>query len=529
MTIPAKRRRRLPWAWLLLLIVLVAAGAWAWRYQGEGGASKVEFKTVVLTRGEVTEVVNATGTLNAVTQVEVGSQVSGIIHKLYVDYNSVVTKGQVLAELDPRTFQAAVEQQQASLNNAEAGLNNALANAVNAGANVRSAEAGIESAQAKLETTRAAQAMAAGNVESARANVEKAQADTENAQLTYDRTRTLLKKDLVARSDVDTARTTYLTTKASLAAARAQLKASQASHRSAAATVRSAAADLEASRMKRDSTLAQLNGAQAQVKQAESQVRQVRANLQNALVDLSRTRICAPIDGIVLDRKVNIGTTVAANFQAPDLFTMAKNLDQLEVYTNVDEADMGNVRQGAEATFTIDAFPGENFKGTVRMVRQAPVTVQNVVTYVVVVSTRNVGLKMKPGMTATVSLHVRTKKDVLLIPNEALRFKPPASLADESASPSPRASGGARGAGTGKSGGRRRGGGDSQARQVVYVVDPADATKLKKVRIRTGLSDGTNTEIVRSDLKEGDAVVTSVIGAPGASSTPGGRPRMRMF
>jgi HlyD family secretion protein len=575
MTVAVKKRNAPAGLWVA--VAVVALGGWGWHWHAQHAAPKNEFRTAVIKRGEVSSSVSSTGTVNAVFQVEVGSQDSGIIQKMFIDYNSVVKKNQPLAQLDPSTFQAAVDQAQAQVNNAQANYYNQVANVGNMEAALKQAEAGISNAQATVEASRATLANAKGARLAALANVNKARADLDNAKLTYDRNVILLKKNLIARSDLDTARTAWLDAQATLQSMQAQYAASQASERSAAANVNGARSNLEAAVMKRDAAAQQLQSAREQVKGAAATVKQYEATLRTARVNLAQTVIRAPIDGIVLDKKVQVGTTVASSFSVPDLFTMTEDLTKMEVDTNVDEADVGSVKLGAEATFTVDAYPNDTFTGKVRQIRQAPVTVSNVVTYVVVIAYDNKDLKLKPGMTATVSIHVDTKKDVLLVPNAALRFRPAPELVSESG---PRGASGESGAPgesgasgeTGASGGtgvagesgapsawpspgagwhhRHRGGdgdggsggagaagaypaqhhrdgdhagghgGHGHQAQHVYVVDPQNPDKVREMRVRVGISDGTNSEIVRSRLKEGDSVIIG-LGGPDASPSSG--------
>lgn len=536
MTTENKRRlKRLPlWALVgLLLLAVTAAGLWRWR--SSASQTNIEYETVPITKGDVSSRVSATGTLDAVTKITVGSEISGIIAQLYVDYNTRVDKGQALAQLDPSTFQTQVDQQTASVNNATAQYHNQIANEDNAEANIRSADASLEGAKARFETARAAVANAQAGVRSAKATVEKAKADLTQAQTNYDRYKTLLQRDLVARSERDLAYTQYLDARATLAQVSSGVDAAEANLRSAHANLRAAEADVDAARMRRDAAVAQRNAAAAQVRAATAQVQQAQANLAQAKVNLGRTTIRSPIKGIVLDRKVTMGQTVAASFQAPDLFTLAENLDQMQVQTSVDEADIGRVRQGAHATFTVDAWPNVKFEGKVTEVRQAPVTVQNVVTYTVILTTPNPEQKLKPGMTATVSVDDETKRDVLLIPNAALRFKAPADQPKNSPSGTPS------GSASGKSSGERRAendtrGGRERAKEDgprpvrVFTLDPTDSKKLVPHLVTLGITDGTVTEIVKSDLKEGDAIVVGGgdAASPSKSKAGGGRPP-RMF
>ena len=458
---------------IILFIALVSGGAYWWTQQ-QAGQEKPTYTTRPIERGDVRSKVTATGTLQAVTEVLVGSQVSGNIEQLFVGYNSEVKKGQALAQLDPSTYQTQVTQAQASVNNAVANLENARGDLGNASANVKSAEAAILGAQAKVQQAQAGVLTAQAAIDSAAAGVEKARANRDNAKITYERNRELRQRDLIAQSELDSAEASYRGAEADVSSAESSYASAKASLTSAQTVVSSARADVQAAEIKRDATLELLTGARSKIGGFEAQVTQAQANLTSAEINLQRTTITSPIDGIVLDVAVTAGQTVAAQLQAPDLFTLAKNLDQMQVETSVDEADVGRVKVGSRAAFTVDAFPEELFQGKVVEVRQAPVVTSNVVTYTVIVSTSNPELMLKPGMTATVEIFDQERENVLLVPNEALRFKAP--------------------------------GDKSVDETVVYTQE---AGSLSPHKVKTGVSDGTVSELVESELKEGAALVVS--------------------
>lgn len=478
-------------------ILLVGLAVYYWVSQ-ESESDRPRYRTEALTTGDISSKVSATGSLQAVTKVTVGSEVSGKIERLYVDFNSRVKKGDVLAEIDPSTFRAQVEQQQASLSDAQAALDAAIANQTNAQASIHRSDATIAGARAQIEQARAQMANNKAVYEAAQSNVERGKADLENTRLDYERAAELKRRDLISQAEVDDTRALYRQSQASLSALESQKEGAQATFRSAQASLDARQADLLGAQTDRDGAMAQAAASAAQVRSAQARVRQTRANLEQAEVNLSRTILRSPIDGIVLDRKVTIGQTVAAQFQAPDLFTLAQNLDQMQVEAAVDEADIGQVKTGATATFTVDAFPEESFEGTVTEVRKAPIVTSNVVTYTVIIRTQNKGLRLMPGMTATVGIQVETRENVLLAPNEALRFQPPAdALRSMRNSPSPEASASQR------QGGGRRGG------PRLFTVDNG---ALVPHRIKTGITDGVNTEILESDaLKAGDEVVVETL------------------
>ena len=390
-----------------------------------------QFRTDPVTQGPIAETVNATGDVSAIVTVNVGSQVSGIIDKLNVDFNSQVKKGQLLATLDPRLFQAQLER-------ADAGL------------------------------------------ASARANVEKAQAMASDSVRIAKRMEELRAQGLVSQADVDTALAT------------------------------------------RDSNAANLSGARASVLQA-------KADRDLAAVNLAFTKIASPIDGVVVSRSVDVGQTVAAAFQAPTLFLIANDLTKMQILANIDEADVGKVREGLDARFTVDAYPGEVFTGRIREVRQAPTTIQNVVTYAAVIDAPNPERKLRQGMTASVTVTAARRDSALRVPNAALRWRPDDGGAAETVPATPRPGG------TAGSGGdrtlartgpkverppRSEGGQQGPGRAARVYRQGADG-KPVAVPIRVGLSDGKQTEVL-DGLAEGDHVIT---GGADSNAPAGARPQ----
>jgi HlyD family secretion protein len=415
--------------------VVVLAGAWKLR-AGNGAAPA--FDTTPVDRGRIVAKVTATGTLSALVTVQVGSQVSGRIAAINVDFNSPVRKGQVIARIDPQLFQAAVEQARA-------------------------------------------------NTVAAEGNLAKARAQALDAERQLGRTRELASRKLVAAADLDTSQ-------------------------------------------------ANADAAKASVEAAQGTVAQARAALNQAQVNLDYTTIASPTNGVVISRSVDVGQTVAASLQAPTLFVIAEDLAKMQVDTSVAEADVGRLRAGMQATFTVDAYPGEVFTGTVRQVRNAPQTVQNVVTYDAVVDVANRELKLKPGMTATVTFVYAEKDDVVRIPNAALRFRatpamlrggaagkrgPAGANAASAQGARPDAARGQAGARGGAPGGRDEAG----TRQVWVLRDDATAAP---VAVRTGVSDGSLTELVSGELRPGDKVITDALGATGTQGG-GGPPRRGLF
>lgn len=383
--------------WAVVLALLGGAGGGGWWYWQERQNSTPKYQTAPVSRGDLTQTVTATGTLNPVVNVQVGCQISGMIQKLLVDYNSVVKAGQVVAELDPATYKASVHQAEGDLANARASL--------------------------------------------------------ELAQINARRNQELRAKDLVPQSDLDT-------------------------------------------------SLATLHQAEASVKLKE-------AALERAKVDLARCTIYSPVDGIVISRNVDVGQTVAASLNAPTLFVIANDLTKMQIDANVAEADIGNVEVGQDVNFTVDAFPFRTFHGKVTQIRNSPITVQNVVTYDTVIEVANRDMKLRPGMTANVSIIVAQREGALKIPNSALRFRPAGAAPDaatKAGATAANAGGGTR-SGSGGKGGAGRARGERSPIRTVYVLPAgADDGDPKPVQIKTGISDGVFTEVVEG-LKEGETVV----------------------
>lgn len=363
----------------ILAVLLTAGAAGGYIYYYRESEASVKYRTFKAERGSLSAYVTANGTINPVITVLVGSQVSGTIQQLYADYNSRVKKGQLIAQIDPAIFQAQVSQAKAKLENAKASFLNA---------------------QADIATAKA-------NIESNKANVIKAGVAVDDTKRSLARALELFRRNLISASERDSAQTAHDSALAQMEAARAQQKASEA----------------------------QMDSAQAKSESARAQIKQAEAELELAQVNLNHTRILAPVNGIVISRNVDVGQTVAASLQAPTLFTIAQDLTEMQVDTNVSEADIGRVAIGQEASFTVDAFPNLTFRGKVTDIRNAPLTVQNVVTYNVVIQVRNPELKLRPGMTANASILVAQRESVLKIPNSALRFRPEFAKRDAAAPP----------------------------------------------------------------------------------------------
>jgi HlyD family secretion protein len=366
----------------VVVVALLAAGAVLGYLYTQSRGSAPKYRTARVERGPLTAAVSATGNLNAVVIVQVGSQVSGQIKELKVDFNSIVKKNQVIARIDPDIFEAKVNQARADVDSSRAAVLNQ--------------EAQVERARADVDNARAA-------LVEAKAFTAKAQVQSVDAKRDYDRKTELFGRQLIAKSDLDTSQATH-------DAALAQLDSTRAREQALGSGIQSA--------------IAQLRVAQAALESARAQVKQKDAALKQAQVDLDHTTILAPVDGVVVSRQVDVGQTVAASLQAPVLFTIAQDLTRMQVETSVDEADIGRIKLDDRATFTVDAFPGETFTGTVTQIRKAAQVVQNVVTYTVVVAVANPSGRLVPGMTANVKLVTAEKASVLKVPNAALRFRP---------------------------------------------------------------------------------------------------------
>ena len=396
-----------------LIVLAAAAGGYVW--WKDPFKSPPAYRLSKIERGSITAVVSATGTLTPVVSVQVGSQVSGQIKELYVDFNSQVKKGQLIARIDPQSFTLRVNQ----------------------------AMADVEAARATALTQRA-------NVSALQAELARAKVTLGDAEREYKRNQMLFEKEFVSAAVRDKAQATLEGTREQLKAAQAQLAVGQA----------------------------QVRNADAVVKQRESQLAQAR-------VDLDRTEIRAPVDGIVVKKSVEPGQTVAASLQAPELFVIAQDLRRMQVDTSIDESEVGRVSVGQQATFTVDSFPGRTFRGTVKQVRKAAQVVQNVVTYIAVIDASNADLGLFPGMTANVRLIIDRREDVLKVPNAALRFRP--SGATEAGVPAG-ATGGEKGAGAPAEG---RGPGDGKGRGafVERLAKELQLTPEQRTRVEAIMAD----------------------------------------
>src|SRR6267378_4511662 len=387
--------------------VLALAGYYFWGNQ----SSAPQYMTAKVERGNLRNTVTATGALQAVTTVQVGSQASGTISALNVDFNSKVKQGQVIAQLDPSVSKAQVDQARANLQQARASLQQSIAS-------VAGSRAGVSDAQAKALAARSTVLNNQSGVSGAQANLAVLKAQLDDALAFLKQQDYLLKSGVIAQRDYDLANTAYKTAEARYNQAATQVNQAVLSEQS------SAGSGIAQSQAQVQQSQAQVQQSQAQVQQAQAQVQQAEAALRLAEVNLAHTTITSPIDGIVVSRDVQVGQTVAASLSAPTLFTIANDLKQMQVIANIDQADIGLVEQAKAVKFTVDAFPGKDFDGKIQQMRLNPTNVQNVVTYNVVMDVNNPEQKLKPGMTANLVITIDECNNVLKVPNAALRFMP---------------------------------------------------------------------------------------------------------
>ena len=483
-----------------VIALLAAAGFYFWG----GNAGAAQYLTAKVERGNLRNTVTATGTLQAVTTVQVGSQASGTISALYADYNSIVKKGQVVAQLDPSVLKAQVEQARANLQQAQASLQQAKAGVTNSRAGVSDAQARVQAASSTAQNNQA-------GVVAAQANLAVLKAQQDDALSLLKQQEALVKSGVIAQRDLDIAQTAYRTAQARYEQGVAQLNQAKLSQQS------SASSGIAQTQAQVQQSQAQVGQSQAQVQAAAAQVQQAAAALQLAEVNLTHATITSPIDGVVVSRDVNVGQTVAASLSAPTLFTIANDLTKMQVIANIDQADIGLVENAKSVKFAVDAFPGKDFDGKIEQMRLNPQNVQNVVTYNVVIDVDNPEQKLKPGMTANLTVTIDERNNVLKVPNAALRFTPQNTSGQRTGG----------GNGNGQARRQQNAGGDSSARsgngeevQFARATDPVLAGQTRMVwvlgqdgtpqrrRIKIGLTDGASTEIVEGNLVEGEMVIT---------------------
>ncbi|MGO4571171.1 efflux RND transporter periplasmic adaptor subunit [Microvirga sp. 2TAF3] len=475
------------WFWLVgILAVAGTVGFFLWRPAG-GNASDAAYRLAAVERGPITASVRATGTLNPVTTVLVGSQLSGQVVEILADYNTPVKEGQVVARLYSEQIKSRRDA--------------ALADLAQAKADRDTKSAQIDKAQSMLQRSEAVAADLA-------AQRDRAQAQLAEAQRNFERQVELTTRAVGTQNALDQAKTQLDIQKAALVSAQAQMASNKA----------------EATGLRADIALAE-----AGVKSAEALILQRQAKLRDIEIDLDRTDIRSPVDGVVVKRDIELGQTVAASLSTPTLFTIAQDLREIDIYANIDEADVGRLKPEQPVSFTVNAYPNRTFNGTVRLVRLGAQTVQNVVTYTAVIGVKNRDLALLPGMTANLQIVTDERDDALRVPNAALRFRPAGTVASAVKLPAPDAQ-------NAKASGRRRDArptGDEGSEGRVYRLGADGNPEL--VPVRLGVTDGNYTEVLRGELKEGTAIITGS-GARGGSATdtdPGRstpRPRApRMF
>ncbi|HEX8559754.1 MAG TPA: efflux RND transporter periplasmic adaptor subunit [Pyrinomonadaceae bacterium] len=537
---------------VMLVAVAAAGGFWYW---GQG-ANAAEYTTAKVERGNLRNTVTATGTLQAVTTVQVGSQASGTLSALYADFNSTVRKGQLLAQLDPSVAQAQVQQARANLQQAQAQLQQARAAVSQSNAGVAQSRAGITDARARASAAGSETQNQQAAVTAAEANVAVLRAQLDDARSVLNQEQSLLQSGVISQREYVTAQTAYKTAEARHNQAVAQLRMAQLNAQSASGAGQTqAAAAVAQAQAQAQQSQGQVAGSQAQVQNAVAQVEQARAALQLSEINLQHTTITSPIDGVVVSRDVNVGQTVAASLSAPTLFTIAQDLTQMQVIANIDQADIGLVEQAKSVTFDVDAFPGQEFRGAIQQMRLNPQNVQNVVTYNVVIDVANPEQKLKPGMTANLVITIDERNNVLKVSNSALRFAPQTADGAQARGGDPngrRRNAGQRqnteGAAANNAGGaaapqpgdaaaaqpqQQQGGARAQFARPTEPVLPGQLRRVwvmgadgkpEPRRIKVGLSDGSATEVVEGDLREGEVVVTGQnVTAASAGGAQGGQ------
>ncbi|HMD01601.1 MAG TPA: efflux RND transporter periplasmic adaptor subunit, partial [Candidatus Baltobacteraceae bacterium] len=423
--LPEPRKRR-PWRIVLALALALALIAGTILALRMSAGSAVAYQTTPVVQADLVQSVTATGTVNPQNTIAVGSQESGTISELDVDYNSHVRKGEVLAKLDPTTFQAALDQAQAGLAQAQAQADAAQATASGAESSVANAAATERAAQATADATLATARATQAGVETAEANVAKAQSALVLAQQTVNRDVQLIGPGYIAQSQLDADRSNLVAAQTGLqgaqaAAQQARLQATAGVSQAQASSAQSQAQSYQISTVQSQAATQAANAqaSAASVSIAQAQVRQAQLNLE-------RTVITSPVNGTVIARNVSVGVTVAASFQTPTLFSIAQDLNKMEVDLAVGEPDIGNVRPGDGVDFSVLAYPNETFHGVVSAVRINPITQQNVVTYTSVVLVNNQDGRLLPGMTANATIHVAKSSNALIVPLAALAYQPAA-------------------------------------------------------------------------------------------------------
>ncbi len=449
---------------LIILAILIGGGVW-WHIS-KSKKKEQTYTTAKITKGDIVNSISSSGSLAALNTVEVGSQVSGKIVKIYVDFNDEVKEDQLIAELDDSSFKAQVLQ---------------------AKANLESAKAGMLGNYAQLKNLQASMITAKADIAASEANVKKAEITVTDSERNYKRIKELYDKKLVSKSELDSAETNRDTAKANLEVAKASLQSSRA---------------------KIDSINAQIEGQNADLESQKARIAQTEAQLSLAQIDLDRTKIYSPINGRIISRDVDEGQTVAASFQAPKLFTIAQDLRKMQIDTAVDETDIGVVKEGQAVTFTVDAYKDKTFKGVVHQVRLSPNESSSVVTYSVMVNVDNEDLLLKPGMTANAEILVSEKKNILRMPQKAIYVKTTEKMKAEIKEAQKNIT--------------------ASETVPVWVKEPNAKKPIIKL-VKMGFSNQDYVEVANDALKEGDEVVIGISGIQSSSKSSSNRqgpPRM---
>lgn len=468
------RRSFPPLAWLLLIATVVGVAAWFLRPRPQNTS---RYQTREVSRGTITETVITTGTVQPLRTVNVGSQISGIVLKLLADYNTPVTKGQIIALMDPSALRQQERGAQATLEADQFAERSAIANLQNAISNQDVAQEAIATAQATLAAATAQYSTALAQARAADAALRKNRAQLYIAERNWDRARQLVSQGLMTIADYDTASSNDRAAVADVQNGEATVQSARSNAANARAGVENARTALASSRLKKRAADTLVSAAQAQVQSARAQIRKAQADLAGIDINLGYTTVRSPVDGVIIARLVDEGQTVAASFQTPNLFTIGTDLTHMQVYATVDEGDISRVYPGQKGSFQVDAWPDEDFPCKVAVIRQNPVSIQNVVTYQVLADVDNRALKLKPGMTANLSLIVSSKTDALRIPNVALRYHPPGTPAITKH-------------GTGR----------------VYRLVAGGPVATD---VTLGITDGINTEMVTGPLVAGQALIVA--------------------
>jgi HlyD family secretion protein len=510
--LPSQQKRRPLFALIALLVVLALVAATVAVVQMRSAAN-VSYVSTPVVRQDLVQSVTATGTVDPQNTIAVGTQESGTISEIDADFNSHVKKGQILAKLDPTTLQAALDQADAALAQAQAQADAAQATASGADASIGTADATQRAAQATAQAALATARSGSAGIASAQSNVTKSQSALELAQQTVARDQALLSQGFIAQSQLDTDRSNLVAAQTTLQAAQAAVQqaqlAAQAGTAQAAATVAQSSAQSYSTQTAESQAATQAANAAA----AEANVEAARAQVQTAESNLQKTVITSPVDGTVVSRSVSVGQTVAASLETPTLFSIAQDLNKMEVDLAVGEPDIGNVKPGDAVELSVLAYPNRTYSGTVSQVRINPTTTNNVVTYTTVVLVDNRDGSLLPGMTANAQIHVAKAQNALVVPVAALAYHPAAGGTQHATHRTSAGAASPWGATTGSASGLPSAGAQSR-------IFTDTAGKLQFVPVKIDLVSGAQAAVtpLRGTLTAGDAVVTADSSAASGSA-----------